>query len=331
MLKYCIDRIRVIGTDAFSEASKEELRVLLALIQLSGEVESPESLASAAMISPPRCKAAIAFWEESGVISQIGEGGSITDEFEERLVAGEIDEVPAVEVAESIRNEGLALMINDVAELMGQACLSNVEVKTLTALYTQYALSPEYIVALAAHLKSKGCLTVKRLSDKAITLVRRGVDSYEGLEAHLSEIESSSGAEWEFRRLFGIYNATLSQSQREYFRKWSEDYGYSVGIVSLAYDIAVLNTRSGRGDLRYIDAILTEWHNAGCKTVNECREFIEAERAKKAAKTPIRTGKKATKSTPETPRYGNFDINEAFNDAVARSFSEDNGDEGGDQ
>ena len=158
-----------------------------------------------------------------------------------------------------------------------------------------------------------------------------GIKCGEGLEAHLSEIESSSGAEWEFRRLFGIYNATLSQSQREYFRKWSEDYGYSVGIVSLAYDIAVLNTRSGRGDLRYIDAILTEWHNAGCKTVNECREYIEAERAKKAAKTPIRTGKKATKSTPETPRYGNFDINEAFNDAVARSFSEDNGDEGGDQ
>ena len=39
-LKYRIDRVRVIGSAEFSEASKEELRVLLALIELSGEVDS---------------------------------------------------------------------------------------------------------------------------------------------------------------------------------------------------------------------------------------------------------------------------------------------------
>ncbi|MBQ8414590.1 MAG: DnaD domain protein [Clostridia bacterium] len=330
-LKYRIDRVRVIGSAAFSEASKEELRVLLALIELSGEVESAEELASAAVTSPARCKSALAFWEESGVISADDGQPTITEEFEERLVRGEIDEVPAVRVAESIRDEGLANMIDDVGNIMGQPCLSNTDVKSLTALYTQYSLAPDYISMLAAHLKARGCLTVKRLCDEAIRLCGKGCDSYEALEAYISLVEKTSAAEWEFRRLLGIYNRTLSPSEHRFFKRWSEEFGYSVGIVSLAYDIAVLNTRTGRGDLRYMDSILTSWYEAGCKTVSECQAHIESERARKSAESAAR-GKKGGKTTPETPRYGNFDINEAFADAVARSFSEDNNDdEGGDQ
>ena len=144
-------------------------------------------------------------------------------------------------------------------------------------------------------------------------------------------MESTSSAEWEFRRLLGIYNRTLSPSEQGYFKKWSEEFGYSVGIVREAYDIAVLNTRSGRGDLRYMDSVLTSWYEAGCRTVSDCRERIEADRAKRSAQGAAQGAKKSSKSTPDTPRYGNFDINEAFADAVARSFSEDTDDEGGDQ
>ena len=330
-LKYRIDRIRVIGNAAFSEASKEELRVLLALIELSGELRSIEELSAAAMISSARCKAALAFWEESGVIAIDNGVPTIVEEFEERVVRGEIDEVSAVKVAKSIRDEGLALMIQDVAVIMKQPCLSNDEVKKLTGLYTQYVLSPEYIVTLASHLSGKGCLTVKRLCDEAIRLCGKGYDKVEALEGYLAELEATSGAEWEFRRLFGIYSRALSESEHRFFKRWSEEFGYSVGVVSLAYDIAVLNTKSGRGDLRYMDSILTSWHEAGCKTVNDCRERIEADKARKSAEAANRGGKKTSKSTPETPRYGNFDINEAFADAVARSFSEENDDEGGDK
>lgn len=332
-LKYRVDRIRVIGSAAFAEASKEELRVLLALTELSGEAESAEELAGAAMISPARCKAALAFWEESGVISADGGEPRITEEFEERLVRGEIDEVPARQVADSIRDENLAAMIQECAILMGQACLPNGDVKNLTALYTQYSLSPEYIVTLAAHLAGRGTLTVRRLCDEAIRLQSKRCDSAEALEAYISDMEASSGAEWEFRRLLGIYGRTLSVSERRYFKRWSEEFGYSVSIVSEAYDLAVLNTRSGRGDLRYMDSVLTSWHEAGCRTVSDCRERIEAEKARKAADAAAKgESKKRTKSTPQTPRYGNFDINEAFNDAVARSFGgEKDNDEGGDR
>lgn len=322
---YRVDRLSLIGNPAFAEASKEELRALLALIELSGMCESVSALAEAASISPARCKAALAFWEEAGVIAQ-GDCPIVREEFESRLVRGEIDEVPAREVADSIRDEGLASMIDECATLLGLACLPNSDVKNVTALHTQYSLSAEYIVELAAHLAERGSLTARRLCDEAIRLCGKGIDKVEDLEAYINDMNSSTAAEWEYRRVLGIYGRNLSQSEKNYFRKWDEEFGYSVGIVSEAYDIAVMNTKTGRGDLRYMDSILTSWHEAGCRTVAECRERVEAERLRREGERSEQ--KKRVKTAPETPRYGNFDINEAFNNAVARSFgSEEEGED----
>ena len=324
-IDYRADRVRAIGSTAFTEASKEELRALIALMELHGEAENVEKLAEAANISVPRCKSALAFWEESGVIRPSDAPPMIIDEFEDRLVRGEIDEVSATRVASSSRDEQLASMIDECAMLMNQACLSNPDVKNITALYTQYSLSPEYIVTLAAYLASKSDLTARKLCNEAIRLSGKGCDDIDMLHAYIIEMEESTGAEWEFRRLLGIYGRKLSQSERAYFKKWSEEFDYSVGVVSEAYDIAVLNTTSGKGDLRYMDTVLTAWHEAGCKTVAECRQHVESEKAKRKAE---KTGtKKREKTAPETPRYGEFDTNDAFMKALQRSYgtkTEDN-------
>lgn len=317
-LNYRVNLLRITSNPAFKEASKEELRALIALTELSGKAEGAKELAEAAGISLARCRSALTFWEEAGVIREDDGTPSLTDEFEERLVRGEIDEVPATEVAESIRNEDLASMIDDCAILLGQACLSNTDIKNLTALNTQYALSPDYIVTLAANLASRGSLTVRRLTGEAIKLAGKGVDNTEALDAYIKSIEESSGAEWEFRRVLGIYGRNLSPSEKGYFRKWAEEFGYSVNIVTEAYDIAALNTKNG--DVRYMDKILTEWHEAGCRTVSECRAKAESDKANLSAE---RTAKKHTKSKPEAPRYGEFDANDAFAKALERSYGKD--------
>ena len=314
-LNYRINLLRITANSAFKEASKEELRTLVALIEAEGKAEDTQELSEAAGISLARCKAALAFWEESGVIREDDGSPSITDEFDDRLVRGEISEVPAVEVAESIRNDDLAGMIDECALLLGHACLSNTEVKELTALYTQYNLSPEYIVTLIAHKAHKGKTTVKRICDDAIRLSGRGIDTVEALDTYLKNLEESSGTEWEIRRVLGIYNRTLSPSEKGYFKKWTETYGYSVAIITEAYDISALNT--GGVKLSYMDAILTNWYEAGCRTVSECKAKSEAEKAKLSNDNQ---SKKKSKTEAPTPRYGNFDAKDAFMKALERSY-----------
>lgn len=316
---YAVTPLRLSGNPALTEASKEELRALLVLIELGGRVECVADMAKAAGISEARCKSALAFWEESGVITaREGDNPAIIEEFEEKLRPGEIDEVESVKVAESIRKEGLALMLEECAKQLGQACLSNADVKSLTALHTQYGLAPEFVAILASYLSQKGALKVRRLCNDAIKLAGENIDTVEALERYIDEKEKTSGIEWEFRRLLGIYGRNLTPSEKGYFKKWSEEYGYSVAIVGEAFDIAVMNTKDSKGDLRYMDSVLTDWHSAGCKTLSECQARSSARKYSDKSAEP----KKRQKTDAPTPRYGNFDVNDAFKKALERSYGE---------
>lgn len=300
---------------SFLEASREELRVLSVMMESECAL-SVEKIADAASVSAARAAAAIALWCAEGVFR---EDDGITEEFDSRVRQGEIDEAPAVKVAESIRDEGLAELIEECAEIMGKPALTTEEVKNLTALVTQYALTTDYIATLAAYLSSKGKLTAVRLRDRAISLVGRGVDTTEALEIYIKEREKQSSSELEFRRLLGIYNRTTTEAERRAFNKWSDEFGYSTAVVGEAYSICVMNT--GSLSVPYMDKVLTVWHEAGCKTVEECRALASSEKAKAdKEKTEAPTPRKRSKTEPEKPRYGDFDINDAFKAALERSY-----------
>ena len=98
--KYRVMPLRLSQNPSFSEASKEELRTLLALIEAEGDMKSEDVLAAMAGVSVARCKAALAFWEECGVIFPDDGAPRVTEEFADRLVRGEIDERPTLAVAE---------------------------------------------------------------------------------------------------------------------------------------------------------------------------------------------------------------------------------------
>lgn len=322
--EYKVLPLRLSELPEFSEASREELRVLLALIECEGKFDGIDTLAATAQVSRARCTAALTLWAEAGVITErVGGAPIITEEFSERLMRDEIDEEPSLEVADSIRDGNLRSAIDECTMLMELGTMPTADVKNITALYTQYGLSPEYIVTLAAYLAGgEGKLTVRKLCNHAIRLQGNGCDSVEALESYIQNKENESDTDWEFRRIFGIYNRNLSQSEKNYFKKWSEEYGFSVAIVSEAYDRAVMNTQNGRRYMQYMDTVLTSWYNAGCKTVAECIAQSEAEKPK-AAEQPRRSASREA----EKPRYGDFDVHEAFKLALERSYGADDDDD----
>lgn len=319
MTEYKIFPLSLTDKEPFFEASEEELRTLLVLIELGGRVESTEKLARVAKISKARAGAALVFWKEAGVICETDSAATITEEFEERIRAGEILEADSVSVAKSIRSSSLAGMISECAELMKRAALNSAEIKSITALYEQYSLSEEYIVMLAAYLAEGGRLTVTKLVNKAIKLTEREIDTPKLLEEYIVTRESESEAEREFRKLFGIYGRAPSKTEKECFKKWSKDYGYFTDIVGEAYDIAV--TSATRGHLKYADKLLTRWYEAGCRTLAECKErYLADEAEKKDKKREDALAKNPPQKKQEQKRYGNFDPKEAFMKAIERSY-----------
>lgn len=309
-------------SESFREASKEELRVLIALLEADGEALSYAELSKRASVSLARAKAGAALWQAEG-FATLGDGrapqsaeDNIKVEFEERF-SSKMHEETSEEAAKTVRNAELEALITECATLMDKPALTTEEVKKITSIYSQLSLSEEFIFTLAAHLAEQKRLTATRLAKEAERLVDRGVDTIEALGVYFEDASSETSSDKELRRVFGIWNRKLSKTEREYFKRWTEDFGFSPEIVDEAYSIMTSN-RSGSGiSLPYIDAILTAWHDGGCRTVADCRASQEAHRGEKKDAPATARGKE------KNPKFVDFDVDEVFKRALERSYGSD--------
>ena len=342
------------SAESFSEATAEELRVLVVLMEAEGEALTYKEIAARASVSAARARSATALWRADGVLDKepvkaketiaeakeaVAESAAksnsasrcadnavnnainnnednVKDEFAERF-SSEMYEERSVETAKTIRDGELSQLLDECAALLDKPALSTEEVKRITSVYSQLSLSAEYIFTLAAYLAENGKFTATNLAKKAEGLAEKGIDSLEALCVYIEDAKSENGTDKEFRRLFGIWNRKLSRADREYFRRWSEDFGYSTEIVGEAYGIMTANNASGGVSLKYIDTILTHWHEAGCKTVAQCRAEEERSRAEKAEKNGGKIGRKKPEAKP---KFVDFDVEDAFQRALQRSY-----------
>ena len=325
MTDYSLSLASLTEKEAFSDASKEELRVLLALVECGGCFADTDALAEAAKTSKARTAASIAYWEESGVITKKNDTDTekmrtVTEEFEERVFLGRITERSADTAAKDIRDHNLADLMSECAMMMKKPALSTEEAKLISALYTQYALDEEYIITLAAYLSDKDKLTAQRLGAEAERLLKREIDTAEKLVTYLADRDNEIGEEWEFKRLVGISNRNLTKKEKEYIKKWYLEFSFGNEIISEAFSIS--GKLGNQINCSYMDKILTRWHEAGCHTVEECRILSERDKAELDAQKPDKKPPSIPRKKP-TPRYGEFDVNEAFEKALLRSYGED--------
>lgn len=306
---------------ALKTASAEELRTLLTVVAYEGEDVSIEEIAKSSDVARSRAAAAIALFTEDKIITDskpVYEKTTITEEFEERLRRGELLEETSLDTAKTIRDEGLASLIEETARLMKRDSFSTSEVKLITGITTQYSLTPEFVLLLAAHLASTTAkLTPAKLRDEAIKLSEKEITTVEELEKYIETVSAENDIHREFRRIMGLYGGALSATQKKYFNRWGLEFGFGTAIVAEAYDRAALYADRS---MQYMDTILTSWHEAGCKTVAECIAHSESTKASsensKSEKAKTR-GKKT-----EAVHYSDFDANEAFLRALERSYGE---------
>ena len=319
-------------TDEIREASAAELKVLVALIESGGSITDDE-LSDKLEVSKARVSAAIALWQESGVIAprEHGKevsfyGNKLTEEFPEREVLGELTEESSLSVAKTIRDKRLASLFDEIAAMMGKAMLTPQEIKRISELASQYELSEEYIATLSAHLLEQGNLSVGVLIRRAMKLAGDGVLTAEHLSEYIKDKERERDEYMEYRRVFGIFDRKLSPTEIKYISKWSRDLAFGTEIVTMAYDITVMNT--SKLSFSYMDKLLCDWHEHGCTTLGECetryaerKAELEAEAEKKSVDNEKRRSSKKTETTSKV-KYGDFDPEEAFRIALSRSFGD---------
>ncbi len=315
---------RLFSSDSFRDATKEELRVLLAVLSLDRRITSVEELSELSGASRTRVLSSLTLWREAGVIRELDAYAELADEYSRPT-----PEDGSQRVAKDIRDEGLGELIEECAKTMKRASFSAEEIKEIHRLYMEKSLTAEYIVTLAAYLQSKQkngeSLTPRKLAKEGERLVDKGVETLEELELYLDRRSKMTSDEWEFRRLIGIYKRNLSDIEQEYVKRWWGEFGFSSAIIGEAYSLATKETNDAVS-LPYMNTVLESWHRAGCKTVEECIAKSERHRAELHSKDGRGDAKPRARkeSTAEVPKYSNFDSEDALMNALIRSYGENN-------
>ena len=311
----------ITALDCFREASKDELKILIAIAASGGETVSAEALSEELGLSLARVKACITLFMESGVLTECDDGLLAEVEYEFEPDKKERDKAESsLAVARSIRENDL-YELNTEMELIFEKTLETREIERITSLYTKKGLSPEYILTLAAYLKDKRqVLSVESIVREANKLISLEIDTLEELETYIQKKNEEIAGEMEMRRLFGIYGRTLTKTERDHFQRWMHEYGYSSTIIGEAYDVTV--AAINKMSLSYINSILTEWHTSGCKTLEDCRAKINTRKHDnlKNANNSVQKTKKST--TAEVPKYADFNSEDALLRALERSYGD---------
>lgn len=305
-------------TEVFAEATVQELRVLLALIDRGGDCECDE-LAAICGVSRARVSSALTLWEQAEVIRPLGQSeGGIEYEFGRDSLRLELTDKEALRTAGIIRDEGLHELFCELPSVLGGPSLNTDEVKKVTALVTELGLTPEYVLTLAAFLTEtrKRRVHTGTVVNEAIRLHGKDIGSCEELESYIRSRRRENAAVFEIgKEIFGIRGRSLSDEELECFTRWSEEFGYGAPIIKKAYSYAAHKETRGY-PLALMDYILTEWHKAGCKTVADC----EGEHSRNKDKYKSYSPKEAQKS--KASEYGDFDAEEAMKAALLRSYGE---------
>ena len=303
--------------EAFAEASAEELRVLLALIDREGA--DGDELASLCGLRPSRVSSALTLWESEGAVESYEIEDGIEYEFARDGLRVELSDKKAEDTARVIRDEGLADLFCELPAVLGGPTLSTDEVKRVTALVTELGLTPEYVITLAAFLTEtrKRRVHIGAVVNECARLHGKEIRTCEELESYIERRRRESSAVYEIgKEIFGIRGRSLSDEEMECFTRWSEEFGFGAPIIKQAYSYAAPRQTQGY-PLGLMDYILTEWHKAGCRTVSDCQTEHARNKDKYKSYTPVKEQQKA-----KAAEYADFDPEEAMKAALLRSYGD---------
>ncbi len=310
-----------------STASKEELAVLIATI--AEPCFNIEKMCEKLDMTENAFRRALDSWIRSGTIfsgdsdvsSELSEHDDREDEIGDKkpdksqrkniVVHSEIPNYTRDEVTSIIESHAeCSELIDSCHQILGKV-LNAHEIAIIIGLYDHLRLSSEYIMLLcthAAHVQKKSVRYVEQL---AVGFYDNNITTYDALEEELKNIEKRLDLEKYIRGLFGMGKRALIAKEKEYIKNWNDKFRYGTDIIEAAYEITV--SRTGEPNIKYTNAILENWFQAGLSTIDDVRQ-AEEERAKKRD------------SAPQSSSFSTDDFYEA---ALLRSYEQDKDKNGG--
>lgn len=135
--------------------------------------------------------------------------------------------------------------------------------------FNRYEFEPEVVYAIFSEAAGKNKLEGPGyVSGIADNWAANGVKTYRQLNRYYKDYAERREISQKIRKKLN-YNQLFSVYQEELIDKWVRDYAYDFSVIDLALQETVNLTSPS---LKYIDSVLTQWHEKGLKNVEEIRQ-----------------------------------------------------------
>lgn len=275
-----------------SGASENDLKVVIHLYSefpTGFEKSDAEKIASALSVTVDEVNAAISFWRGAGLVKTVKTiKSAAAPTSSAQASAAPTSSAPRRQARSDYPSEQLAAAIESVPNMkpLVDYCqrrfgkiFSPAQLSTLYSFYDNLGFSVDSIMLVAEH-----CSIIEKPSlgymERIIhTLSDNGITEYADVEKNLAARLNYTMQEGKLRKLCGFTARELSPSEKKIIGVWFNEWSLDFSLIEKAYGITV--DRISRPSLKYMNTILTNWHEQGITDpaqVEERRksdEFIE--------------------------------------------------------
>lgn len=276
-------------------AGKEQLQVILWVLRNAGQSFSPESMAEALGMPVELALDALEYWCDRGLLAQTGEllspvpqpeaqretapGSQPAPGSQQVLQPEKQPEKPVLPPRKRLarpdgqhlttrmaESETMRFLMQEAETTLGKT-LSPAMSTLLLTITDDYGLPAEVTVMLLHYAQEVGRTSTTYIDTVARDWAESSIFSIEAAEAKLQQLTRSRLAWGKVSSAAGLVKRSPSKSEEEKACRWVYDWSFSPEMLRAAYDACVDHT--GKFSAPYMDRVLTGWHNAGVRNLQE--------------------------------------------------------------
>ena len=259
------------------DANPTFVKVYLYLLMLSFENASIEysQIANRLGILESDLLQAINYWISEGEITQDGNvinfsAHTATDETVQEFPSEQLKEHHTENIADIVNSDkSLSDLIMISQEILGKT-ITERDMETIYWFYSGLEMPPEVILLLLEYCVSKGKNRLSYLEKVAISWKEMGLNTSDTVTAYIKSEEHKNGFLYSIRKVMGISDRALSQTEEKYLEKWHHEWNMSEEMIALAYEYCIIQT--AKLSFPYMDKIITRWKNESITTPEAAEE-----------------------------------------------------------
>ena len=135
----------------------------------------------------------------------------------------------------------------------------------IATLFKNYNFSEEVMIALFHYCQERKALNKKYVYAVAENWYKGGVKTFEQLEDFLESYDIIQTTKQKIVKALRL-NRNITKYEEQYINTWIREYGYDFNIIEEALKKTV---NAANPSIIYINAIISNWHKKGYKTLDE--------------------------------------------------------------